>query len=279
MINRSLSIMLDGEPMPFAGRIRLRGEDALSLFPALFTLEMWNLPEELFLRLSRARGITVSHEGASLISGRIWDVFRQGTDEGILTSVSVSLGLELWEAAVSLTIPAGTSVSDAVRRILSASGTGIPLLSFPGTDPVSLRSQSFFGRAAECIFEVLLGHSSLVPSGLSASASSCHSERSEESFRAMLTPSGLMLVPPGGLPESVRITDADLTDTVSFAGGSLRGTKQLAVISAVVAGWRPGQTVEVCQGNISFRGIIVSRSVDADTASGPWKCEMICEVL
>ncbi len=60
MINRSLSIMLDGEPMPFASRIRLQGEDALSLFPALFTLEMWNLPEEMFLRLSRAREITVS---------------------------------------------------------------------------------------------------------------------------------------------------------------------------------------------------------------------------
>ena len=69
-----------------------------------------------------------------------------------------------------------------------------------------------------------------------------------------------------------------MTDTVSFAGGSLRGSKKLAVLSAVVSGWRPGQTVEVWQGSVSFRGIIVSRSVDADTATGPWKCEMIAEV-
>ena len=88
-----------------------------------------------------------------------------------------------------------------------------------------------------------------------------------------------MVVPPGGLSEAVQITDTDLTDTVAFAGGSQRGTKQLAILSATVSGWRPGQTVEVRQGSVSFRGIIVSRSVDADTASGPWKSEMIVEVL
>ena len=257
MINRSLSVTLDGEPMLFSGRIRLRGKDDLSLFPALFTLELWNLPEEMFLRLTRAREITVSHEDACLVSGGVRDVFRQGTEEGSLTSVSVSLGLELWEAPVSLTVPAGTSVSETVRQILSASGTGIPLLAFPGPDPVLPRRPSFFGRAAECIAEVL----------------------SVVSARAMLTPSGLMLVPPGGLPESVRITDADLMDTVSFAGGALRGSRQVAVLSVTIAGWRPGQTVEVKQGNVSFRGIIVSRSVEADTASGPWKCELLCEVL
>ena len=94
----------------------------------------------------------------------------------------------------------------------------------------------------------------------------------------MLTPSGLMVVPPSGLPEAVQITENDLTDTVAFAGGIQRGTKQLAILSAAVSGWRPGQTVEVRQGSVSIRGIIVSRSVDADTASGPWKSEMIVEV-
>ena len=95
----------------------------------------------------------------------------------------------------------------------------------------------------------------------------------------MLTPSGLMIVPPGGLPEAVQISDADLTDVVAFAGGSIHGSRQLAVLSAAVSGWRPGQTVEVRQGSVSFRGIIISRSVDADTVSGPWKSEMIVEVL
>ena len=272
-INRSLSITLDGEPLSFSGRMRLRGKDDLSLFPALFTLELWNLPEEMFLRLSRAREISVSHLDACLVSGKIRDIFRRGTEEGILTSVSVSLGLELWEAVVSLTVPAGTSVSEKIRRILSASGTGIRLLADLENDSISARPRSFFGRASECVTEVL----------------------SAVSARAMLTPSGLMLVPPeqrDGSARStnvelqnrpcrsaLRITESDLTDAVSFAGGSLRGSKLVAVLSASVAGWRPGQTVEVKQGNVSFRGIIVSRSVDADTASGPWKSQMICEVL
>ena len=257
MINRSLSIMLDGEPMPFSGRIRLRGKDELSLFPALFTLELWNLPEELYLRLSRARDISVSHEDACLVSGRVWDVYCHGTGEGSVTSVSISLGLDLWEAVVSLFVPAGTAVSEAVRQILSASGTGIPLLSFPVSDPVSSRGWSFFGRAADCISEAL----------------------SSVSCRTMLTLSGLMVVPASGLPEAVRITEADMTDAPASAGGTLRGTQSLMILSAVVSGWRPGQTVELDYHNIHIRGIITERSVDADTGDGAWKCELILELI
>ena len=259
-IDRSLSVMLDDEPFSFSGRMRLRGEDELSLFPALFTLELWNLPEEYFLRFFRAQRISVSHGDACLVSGTISDVFRHPAQEGILTTVAISLGLDLWESVVSLSVPAGTLLSDAVRQILSASGTGIPLLSFPvdsGDGSFCLpRAQSFFGRAAKS-----------VTSALSAA-----------SARPMLTPSGLMVVPSGGLSEAVRISETDLTDTVAFAGGSQRGTKQLAILSAAVSGWRPGQTAEVRQGNVSFRGIIVSRSIDADTATGPWKSELLVEV-
>ena len=50
------------------------------------------------------------------------------------------------------------------------------------------------------------------------------------------------------------------------------------ILSCTVAGWRPGQTVEVEYKNIHARGIVSSRSVDADTGTGPWKCEMMCEV-
>ena len=250
---RNLVIRTDGESLSFSGRARLRGKDELSLFPALFTLDLWNLPEDDYLRLFRCRNISVSCGEACLVSGVVSDVYRRAMTEGMVTSVSISLGLDLWEATVSLTVPTGSTISETVGQILDESGTGIPLLSYPDQDDVSLRPQSLFGRAAECI--------ETVPSAVSA--------------RAMLTPSGLMIVPPGGLPEAVQISDADLTDAVAFAGGSIHGSRQLAVLSASVSGWRPGQTVEVRQGSVSFRGIIVSRSVDADTASGPWKCELM----
>ena len=172
-----------------------------------------------------------------------------------------------------------------------ASGTDIPLLSFPETDPVLPRSLSFFGRAAES-----------VTSALTATSIVAAPHRGDRSFRLtspltrfppqavvsgspaasvrpMLTPSGLMVVPSGSLSEAVRISETDLRDAVAFAGGSQRGTKQLAILSATVSGWRPGQTVEVRQGIVSFRGIILSRGVDADTATGSWKSEMIVELI
>ena len=250
--NRSLTVTTDNELLSFSGRIRLRGQDELSLFPSLFTLELWNLPEESALRISRCRSIAVSHEDACLVFGSVSDVYRHATPEGILTSVSISLGLNLWESVVSLHVPAGITVSDTVRMILAASGTGIQLLSFPETDPVSSRGQSFFGRAAESITSVL----------------------SAVNSRSMLTPSGLMVVPPGGLPESVRISEKDLVDMPVFVScGSFM------ILSCTVAGWRPGQTVEVAYKSIHARGIVIARSVDADTGSGSWKCEMMCEVL
>ena len=131
VLDRSLTVMLDGEPFSFSGRMRLRGEDELSLFPALFTLELWNLPEEYYLRLFRCKQIAVSHLDACLVSGAVSDVFRHPEKDGVVTTVAISLGLDLWEAVVSLAVPAGTSVSETVRQILAASGTGIPLLSFP----------------------------------------------------------------------------------------------------------------------------------------------------
>ena len=54
-LDRSLTVLTDGEPLSFSGRIRLRGQDELSLFPALFTLDLWNLPEEAALRISELR--------------------------------------------------------------------------------------------------------------------------------------------------------------------------------------------------------------------------------
>ena len=95
----------------------------------------------------------------------------------------------------------------------------------------------------------------------------------------MLTPSGLMVVPLGGLPDAVNISETDLTDVPAFTGGVQRGTSSLMILSAAVSGWRPGQTAEVDYKDIHARGIITERSVDADTASGAWKCEMIVEVL
>ena len=115
-LSRMLTVTADGEPLSFSGRARLSGQDGLSLFPALFTLELWNLPEEYYLRLFRCKQIAVSHLDACLVSGAVSDVFRHPEKDGVVTTVAISLGLDLWEAVVSLAVPAGVSVSETVRR-------------------------------------------------------------------------------------------------------------------------------------------------------------------
>lgn len=251
-IDRSLVITTDGDDISFSGRIRLTGEDELSMFPSLFTLNAWNLPEEAALRISRCRNISVSHGDACLVSGTVSDVYRRAVPEGILTTVSISLGLELWESIISLAVAAGKTVSESIGLILNASGTGVSLLTYSWDDPVLSRGHSYLGRASECIESV---------------ASVIHG-------RAMLTPSGVMIVPSGGLPEHYRIDKDDLIDIPSFVDSG-----RIMVLYATVAGWRPGQTVLVSYNDIQARGIIRNRSVNADTSTGPWSTEMIVEVL
>ena len=255
--DRSFNLLADGTPVPFAGSARLEGEDSLSLFPALFRLELRNLPEETYLRLSRAKTLSVSHEGACLVSGRITDTFRRTAPGGTTTEIAVCAGLDLWKARVSLSVPKGTRVSETVRKILEDSGTSISLLANPSPDPEVLRPGCYCGRAAECIERAL-------------SAAGC---------RAVLTPAGIMPVPKGGLETAWRLTPNDLPEEPAFAGGAASGETKYMVLIARLSGWRPGETIEVNCGRTRARGIIVRRAVSADTAAGEWKAELLAETI
>lgn len=249
-MNRTLTVFADGEPVTGYARIRLTGSDALNLYPSLFTLRLWNLSEEDYLMLSRCREAAVKHDEAVLASGWVSDVYRRITKDGTETFVSFSPGLALWEAAVSLSVEAGVTVSEMVRRLLAESGTGIQLLSFPGDDPVSTRGQVFFGRAAECI-----------ETALSAAGA-----------RACLVPAGLCVVPAGGLPVSVTLSEEDLTDAPAFASDGRM------ILRTVPAGWTVGKTIEVSYGSSVNRGIVSERLLDLDTGNGPWRAELNVEM-
>ena len=255
-MTRSLSVLADGAPVP-AGRIALSGQESLGLFPSPFTLRLWNLPEESFLQLSRASSVSVLCGDSCLVSGKVSDVCRQTVPEGTLTAVVFSPALALWEAQVSLSIPAGTSVSDAIRDVLAASGTGVPLLSAADPDPVLLRAQAHFGRAAECITEVL-------------SAARCE---------GVLVPSGLITVPASGLPVSLLLSEQDLTDALVFAGrkeGSTSAAFMLLSVSAV--GFRPGQVLSLSYKGQTFTGLIRERRLELYTSGGAWSSQLLVEL-
>ena len=249
-MDRMLTVLAGGEPVSGYARIRLTGSDALNLYPSHFTLRLWNLSEDQYLLLSRAKVLSVEHDGSVLAAGDVADAFRYIIEEGTVTVVCFSQGLKLWEAAVSLSLEAGVSVSETVRQILSASGTGISLLTYTGPDPSFLRGQALFGRAVECIRLAL----------------------SAARARGYLVPAGLCVLPEEDLPVSMVITEEDMLADPEFPSGNL------AVLRLKVAGWPIGKKIEVRWQGRTLTGIIAERLVEADNQSGPWYSEVLLEV-
>ena len=155
MNTRSLSIQVDSEPVGEGSRIHLRARSAMSLCPPLCFLTLWNVSDSTIFRLQNGKNISVSTGTSLLAFGEIIDVIQRQMKQDLITVVSFAPGLSLWEAAVSLSVPAGLSVSNTIRQILAATGTGCALISYTGDDPFFSRAQTFHGRAAEAIIFVL----------------------------------------------------------------------------------------------------------------------------
>ena len=251
MISRHLSVLADSDPFAPDSRFRLSGMIRIGLFPSLFLLQCWNLSESDSYRLQNTKELSVMREDSCLASGQVSDVFVQTVPEGTVTTAAFSLGLDLWEAQVSLSVPAGVSVSETVRRILAASGTGIQLLSFPGEDPAFSRGQAFCGRVPDCITSVL----------------------STVSARAYLVPAGLCVIPAEPPEASLHLKDKDLTDRPAFADG---GRKM--ILSTTVTGFQPGEEMTLETEGKTYAGLILERLVEADTRMGPWNTQLLVEV-
>ena len=246
-LNRRLTIEADGVLLSGFRRARLTGHDALGLYPMPFVLRLWNLAQADYLLLCSAKTLSVQSRDSVLASGSVSDVCRWAVPEGRVTEVVFAAGLNLWEAPVSLGVEAGVSVSETVRRILAESRTGIPLLSFPGADPVRSRSQAFYGRAAECVEEALSGAGA----------------------RGYLTDSGLCVVPAEGLPVSMTLSESDLLDEPVFTG------EGLLLLRTPPVGWPLGKTVSVKWKDGSHEGPVLERAVYADNLEGKWESELV----
>ena len=227
---RDFHVLLNGEPFTQGTGFRLIVRVDLNLYPDLFVLQCRNLPKEGIFQLQNSRQIS---------------------PEGTVTVAAFSLGLDLWNAEVSVSCSAGTSISDDVRALLEASGTGIQLLSFPGEDPQPLRGRAYVGKAADAVASAL----------------------SQAGARGFLTPAGLQVIPMDPLPASLHLTEADLTDRPVFADS---GRKM--ILSTNVVGFQPGDEMTLSFEGTTTKGLIVSRLVDADSYAGPWKTELLIEI-
>ena len=241
MVDCRLTVLADGEPFASENRFRLSGTMRIGLFPSLLLLQCWNLSDSDVFRLQNTKELSVMREDSCLAFGRVSDVFTETVPEGTVTVVAFSTGLDLWESWVSLSVPAGVSVSETVRRILSASGTGIRLLSFPGRDPVFSRGQAFCGRAAECVTEAL----------------------SAAGAEGYLVPAGLCVIPAEPLPVTLHLGERDLTDRPVFADG---GRKM--ILKTTVTGFQPGEEMTLAWKGKTYSGLILERMTEADTGAG-----------
>ncbi len=245
---RSLTVLADGEPFATNCRFRLSGKTQIGLFPSLFLLQCWNLSNEDVFLLQSAKELSVMREDSCLAFGQVSDVYVRTVPEGTVTTAAFSLGLDLWESRISVSVPAGTSASETVRRLLEASGTGIRLLSFPGEDPVCFRGRAYFGRAAECIEEAL----------------------SAANAGGYLVPAGLCVIPAEPLPTTLHLKEKDLTDRPAFADG---GRKM--ILSTSVTGLQPGEEMTLETDGKAFSGLILERMTEADTVVGPWAAQLL----
>ncbi len=248
-LNRTLRVSVDGIEISQGCRVLLQGAAALSLYPSMNLVGLLNLSDAGYNALADGRTLSVATDRSELFAGQIQDFSRRPfPGGGVLTEIGFSLGLDLWQAEVSLSVPANKTAEEVIRFVLEASGTSFRLLSaLPPSDPFP-RPWALFGRAGE-ILETLLSSAGL---------------------RGCLTPAGLLPVHPSAPPQ-VELSEADLTDRPIL-------TRGYAVLQTRPLGWPVGRRASLMYQGRETTGLILRREIDADTAGGPWSCQLLLEL-
>ncbi len=250
---RGLRIFADGREIAQSCRIRLSLMENMSLLPALYSLEIENLSETSEALLSAASSVEVhsgetvsSISGSSILaSGSVLSVFPRIQSGRRILSVSFSPGWALWQSAVSLSLTGGMRVSDTIRAILTASGTGIQLSAFLAEDRRLSRPQAFFGRACDAL----------------------HLLAESVRARICLTPAGLCVVDPSlQSPTLFLPEDAFRSDPVFLPGR--------CILSTDAAGWPLGTCLQFRWKGSSYQGLLSARMLNLDNGEGPWQSQL-----
>ena len=243
---RFLTVLANGTEIASGCHLRLTGSDSLSLRPGFFLLQAWDLSPSSAAVLAVARRIEVRSGHSTLAAGKVVDVHTHTMQGKWITEVGFSPGLDLWEASVSLSLAAGFQLSDTVREILKASGTGIQLVGFSGNEFAFSRGQVFFGRASDALEE------------LAAAA---------DAF-AWLSPAGLVISGKGDRNVILSLSKENLLSAPTAVNGRM-------ILSTSMVGWPSGAYARYSWHGSTGTGRILSRSIDADNYDGPWKSELM----
>ena len=187
-----------------------------------------------------------SHAGSSILaSGSILSVFPRIQSGRRILSVSFSPGMALWQSAVSLSLTGGMRVSDTIRAILAASGTGIRLSAFLAEDRPLSRPQAFFGRACDAL--------RLLAESVRA--------------RICLTPAGLCVVDPSQQSPTLFLPEDALRSDPVFL-------HDRCILSTEAAGWPLGTCLRFRWKGSSHQGLLSARMLNLDNGDGPWQSQL-----
>jgi len=247
-MTRDLHAFFSGTEIAPGARLRLTAEETSGLRPDLHTLTVFGLEEVDLYSLFSGIEVQVVSDSRILASGAAVDFARRMEDGQSVVDVTFSPGLALWEAPISLSLPAGETVSSSMAAVLEATGLNIPLASFTAEDLTISRPQAFFGRAAEALENLAASVSGLL--SLSSAGVSVSSDT---------TP-------------SLVLEEDDLTSAPRRAGGNL-------LLCCPVAPWSVGNVLKYTWSGIERRGRILSSLIEADSETGPWSAMVELEQI
>lgn len=249
--NRELVVKINGTDVSQGCRVHLFGESALSLYPYLWVVSICNLSDAGYNKIRVGGSLSVVSGNSELAGGIVRDVSQKLIRRVSWTLIGFSLGLELWEKAVSLSVAAGKTAAEVVSELLTAADVGVRMLNQPNNPKVFFRGWSFSDSASAAIERVLL------------SAGGC---------RACMVPSGIVVADPDyPAPIQANLSEADLVDKPVF-------TATYALLRTKLAWWPIGRRLQLSYQNKTITGLITKRMLDADTELGPWESEVLVEL-
>ena len=245
---RDLHLYADDTEIGQGCRMRLTLQEEFSLMPQLFHLEIENLSESSAEMLANCREMAVRSNGSVLATGDSIFCCPRWIDGRKIVSVSFSYGFRLWKASVSISLAAGMKISDTIREVLKASGTGIPMAGYTAKDFALTRPQAFFGRACEAL------------------------ERLADSVdgRVGLTQAGVCVIGMGEQTPTVVMPEEELLSEPIFL-------KDRVILKTGIVGWPLGTCVRFRWNGADYQGVMMSRMLDLDNAGGSWESQV--EVL
>lgn len=243
---RELALMVDGSIIAASSRIHLAGKSTMTCLPDLWQLEIYNLGPEDLAAIRRAEKIAVvGMRNSVLCEGKPMDIVRSVLAGREITTILIVDGDAFWRASVSVSVRKGADAEQTVRLLLSQCTNPIPLAAFPSTHMRLHRGQSFFGRVAIAISDY-------------AKAFSC---------RAFTFRDRMHVVRLGeGTAETTLTTNDFLTEPVVM--------DECVTVRTEMIGMMVGRRVTVVDEQIGGIWRLVAQTIDADSYSGSWKCDL-----